>query len=83
MPPSEGDVAPIGLAKVPPSGKLPPRCPACQLQLCKGRHERPHKGLTEVGHDAVKSDVVYNCETCKAVLTRTADLAKPGWSQAR
>jgi uncharacterized protein with PIN domain len=83
MPPSETHSAPVGFAGIAPSTKLPARCPACQLQLCKGRDERPHKALMETTHDAVRSDVAYSCQTCKAVLIRTADLAKPGWSQAR
>ncbi len=62
----------------------PPRCAACQLQLCKSRDERPHAALAEVSHnDTSRLSVGFRCQTCGTVLVRSQDMGKPGWSHQR
>lgn len=57
------------------------RCPACQLQLCKSRDERPHAQLKEIGREELPHTTVYGCGTCGATLTRSTDVSRPGWAQ--
>ena len=70
---------------LPPKPIAPPRCPACQLQLCKGRGEPPHAALKveEGGNKLSSSDTVYLCGVCAAVMVRSGDLMLPGWRQRR
>ena len=71
-----------------PSGA---RCKACQLQLCKSRDERPHAALSAspvaqtTGRDKSRSpaDTAFVCKTCGITMIHSADLARPGWRQAR
>ena len=64
--------------------RAPPRCPACQLQLCKGRGEPPHAALTAVRHDGIASrDSRFACQTCGATLVRTEDRTRPEWFHRR
>jgi len=66
------------------SPSVAPRCPACQLQLCKSRQQRPHALLTEVKSDESSHgrETYFSCQTCGATLVNTSDLRKPGWRQA-
>lgn len=60
------------------------RCKACQLQLCKGRGERPHAALKETSR--IRTDpasIDFKCDSCGAVMICSADLAKSGWSHRR
>ncbi len=66
------------------------RCPACQLQICKSRHERPHAGLKPAEREVMadgklssESHAVYLCQTCSAVLIHSSDVMEPGWRQRR
>lgn len=59
------------------------RCAACQLQLCKSRAQEPHAGLKEVSRDEGKQTVTYLCDNCGATLTRSSNLARPGWAHYR
>lgn len=59
------------------------RCRACQLQLCKSRTQEPHAALKEISRDEAKRITVYRCDSCEATLERSADLARPGWTQQR
>jgi uncharacterized protein with PIN domain len=59
------------------------RCPACQLQLCKSRFERPHGGLKETERDQVNNSAQFSCDSCGILLVWSGDMRKPGWSQAR
>lgn len=59
------------------------RCPACQLQLCKSRDERPHAQLKEIAREELPQSTVYGCATCGTTLTRSADTGRPGWAQQR
>ena len=63
--------------------RAPARCAACQLQLCKSRTEPPHAALKEIGRDEAEQATRYSCQTCGAVLVRTSDYARPGWSHRR
>ena len=65
-----------------------PRCSACQLQLCKSRNEPPHAALKVInGSDAADkfspNDTVYLCQTCAAVMVRSADLMEASWRHRR
>ena len=67
-----------------------PRCPACQLQLCKSRDEPPHAALKEMEASAGPTvkfggtrDILYLCQTCGTVLVRSTDMAEAGWRQRR
>ena len=60
-----------------------PRCPACQLQLCKSRSEAPHGALKETSRDEVNELIRFTCATCSAVMVRSANLGRPGWSHQR
>ncbi len=61
-----------------------PRCPACQLQLCKSREERPHAALTEFNRpDAPRLSSAFTCQTCGSTLVRSQDMGKAGWSHQR
>jgi hypothetical protein len=66
------------------------RCPACQLQICKSRHERPHAGLKPAEREFVADSkfdsehhTVYLCQACAAVLIHSTDVMEPGWRQRR
>ncbi len=67
------------------------RCKACQLQLCKGRGERPHAALVAnavaqvSGRDSSRgtADTSFVCKTCGITMINSTDLSRPGWRQAR
>ena len=67
-----------------------PRCPACQLQLCKSRNMPPHAAL-QVSENTVngartalgRQDAQYLCKTCGSILLNSVDMAKPGWRKQR
>jgi hypothetical protein len=74
------EVSPILVQKM----SAPPRCRACQLQLCKGRNEAPHAALVKI-EPVEQTNLAqhFACQTCKVVLINTTDLRKPGWSQLK
>jgi len=61
------------------------RCPACQLQLCKSRHQAPHAALKEISRNDADGalEVTYACGTCEATLISSTDMRKPGWRHER
>lgn len=61
------------------------RCPACQLQLCKGRNEPAHAKLTEAATNGASRgpDRHFICQNCAITLINSTDLAKPGWRHHR
>jgi len=66
------------------------RCAACQLQICKSRHERPHSGLKPAEREVMAESklstdnhAVYLCQTCASVLIHSSDVMEPGWRQRR
>ncbi len=66
-------------------GLILSRCPACQLQLCKGRSEPPHAALKDVGAGGAMagSDKHFTCQSCGITLVNSSDLATPGWRHHR
>ncbi len=61
------------------------RCPACQLQLCKGRNEPAHAGLAEATTTGPTRgpDRSFKCQKCGITLVNSSDLSKPGWRHQR
>jgi hypothetical protein len=59
------------------------RCAACQLQICKSRHETPHGALQEMQRDEAKNTAVFTCDTCGVSLVWSGDTNRPGWAQQR
>lgn len=66
------------------SVSAPLRCPACQLQLCKGRNESPHAALTKVELSAPGDfSKRFTCQKCGARMINSRDMTKPGWQHQR
>jgi hypothetical protein len=60
------------------------RCPACQLQLCKGRGERPHTALADTrAENESQAEKRFVCRTCDSILINSSDLTSPGWRHHR
>ena len=63
----------------------PPRCRACQLQLCKSRDQPPHAGLKVTDGSGLAEKTMgtqgtqFLCETCGSIMIRSTDLTQAGW----
>jgi hypothetical protein len=55
------------------------RCPACQLQLCKGRNEPPHAGLVGAASSPTETEKHFTCQKCGSTMINSRDIKKLGW----